>query len=147
MSDNQTLFSPRAQNKFKLSNSIELEKGIDLVWKEISDLSNLSKILHPDCTLKVNGQNKKDLTVSLTDDKNITWSLKVFELNEEKRKLSYIILGSNYMFSTYKCTLSLSGDEKKCTVSFLEVGRCQGEQEYEDAAKKRLELLKIFFEK
>lgn len=142
------LFSPRPkQNPFKLSNTIEIEKDIDIVWKELSDLTNLSKILHPDCTLKVTGQTKKELTVSLTDSKNLSWSLKVFDLNEEKKKLCYIIVGSNYMFSTYKCTLSLSGDHSKCTIHFLEVGRCQGDEEYADAAKKKLDWIKSFFEK
>ena len=66
---------------------------------------------------KVSGSGDKDkmgVDVVLSDQE--TFKFKVFDLNEKKNKLSYIVVGDHFMFSTYKCTISLLVNLKiKCS--------------------------------
>jgi hypothetical protein len=103
-----TLFSPRAQNKFKVVNDVTIACSIDKVWNEVSDLSKLTAILHPTAQLTLQGKELHEMSVAVTDGDNPKWTYKVFELNNDKKKLCFIIVGSNYQFSTYKCTLSIT---------------------------------------
>jgi hypothetical protein len=77
------------------------------VWSKLSDLGVTTTIMIP--TAKVTSSGEKDkLSVEVVLSDNETYKLKVFDLNDSKNKLSYIVVGEHFMFSTYKCTISLT---------------------------------------
>lgn len=139
-----TLFSPRAQNKFNLKSSTDLSTSIDIVWQSVSNLGKLISILHPNGSCKMNGDGK-DMVVLVTEGEAPTWTAKVFELNIDKKKMTFII--KNEIFAAYKCTVTVSaGEDEKCHVTFLEVGRMEGTEEYDELeAKKRIESFQNHF--
>eukprot|EP01080_Neovahlkampfia_damariscottae_P001234 gene1234-11323_t len=144
-----TLFSPRHAAKLSITNTITINQPLDTVWSKFSDLSVATQIMIPDA--KVSGSGEKDkmaVEVVLTDQE--TFKLKVFDLNEKKNKLSYIVVGEHYMFSTYKCTISLVGDDDKQTsLTVKEIGNYKGgtySEDYADTAKKRIALIQKYYE-